>query len=225
MITAGEILADEDLDSEIDAESRDAETRVKTAVSWLERARLLQRNENETRVFPASLKVGNLQMAEEKLKAANLTEDNKRKYLRLVELLINADATEGISTDELMLQTEMPSEECVRVLQQMEQLGILSNDIVITARLRKGIANSSQDKFADVTSTEQALLDLLPELAPDADTNEWQELNLRNLCQGVKDRVGSEAIIEDLLALLRAMSQPFGNTQAVRPRQHRPAGR
>lgn len=217
VITAGEILADEDLDSEIDAESRDAETRVKTAVSWLERARLLQRNENETRVFPASLKVGNLQMAEEKLKAANLTEDNKRKFLRLVELLINADATEGISTDELMLQTEMPSDECVRVLQQMEQLGILSNDIAITARLRKGIANSSQDKFADVTSTEQALLDLLPELAPDADTNEWQELNLRNLCQGVKDRIGREAIIEDLLGLLRAMSQPFGNTQAERP--------
>lgn len=217
VITAGEILADEDLDSEIDAESRDAETRVKTAVSWLERARLLQRNENETRVFPASLKVGNLQMAEEKLKAANLTEDNKRKYLRLVELLINADATEGISTDELMLQTEMPSEECVRVLQQMEQMGILSNDIVITARLRKGIANSSQDKFANVTTTEQALLELLPELAPDADTNEWQELNLRNLCQGVKDRIGREAIIEDLLALLRAMSQPFGNTQAERP--------
>ena len=217
VITAGEILADEDLDSEIDAESRDAETRVKTAVSWLERARLLQRNENETRVFPASLKVGNLQMAEEKLMAANLTEDNKRKYLTLVELLINADATEGISTDELMLQTEMPSEECVRVLQQMEQLGILSNDIVITARLRKGIANSSQDKFASVTTTEQALIELLPELAPDADTKDWQELNLRNLCQGVKDKIGREVIIEDLLALLRAMSQPFGNTQAERP--------
>lgn len=217
VITAGEILADEDLDSEIDAESRDAETRVKTAVSWLERARLLRRNENETRVFPASLKVANLQMAEEKLIAANLTEDNKRKYLKLVGLLINADPTEGISTDELMLQTEMPSEECVRVLQQMEQLGILSNDIVITARLRKGIVNSSQDKFVHVAKIEQALLELLPELAPDADTNEWQELNLRNLCQGVKDRIGTEIIIEDLLALLRAMCQPFGNTQAERP--------
>lgn len=217
VITAGEILADDDLDSEIDAESRDAETRVKTAVSWLERARLLQRNENETRVFPASLKVGSLQMAEEKLKAANLTEENKRKYLRLVELLINADATEGISTDELMLQTEMPGEECVRVLQQMEQLGILSNDIAITARLRKGIANSSQDKFASATTTEQVLLELLPELAPDADSNEWQELNLRNLCQGVKDRICREVIIEELLTLLRAMSQPFGNTQAERP--------
>jgi len=217
VITAGEILADDDLDSAIDAESRDAETRVKTAVSWLERARLLQRNENDTRVFPASLKVGSIQMVEEKLKSANLTDDNKRKYLRLVELLINADATEGISTDELMLQTEMPSDECVRVLQQMEQLGILSNDIVITARLRKGIANSSLDKFANVAATEKALLDMLPELAPDADTNEWQELNLRNLCQGVKDQIGREVLIEDLLGLLRAMSQPFGNTQAERP--------
>ncbi len=217
VITAGEILADEELDSDIDAESRDSETRVKTAVSWLERARLLQRNENETRVFPASLKVGSLEVAAEKLKPANLSEQSKSKYLKLVELLINADATEGISTDELMLQTEMPSEECVRVLQQMEQLGILSNDIAIIVRLRKGIANSSQDKFESVVATEQALLDLLPELAPDADANEWQELNLRNLCQGVKDRAGREIIAEELLTLMRAMSQPFGNTQAERP--------
>ena len=217
VITAGEILADENLDSDIDAESRDAETRVKTALSWLERARLLQRNENNTRVFPASLKVGSLQAADEKLNGAKLSEESKRKYLRLVELLINTDATEGISTDELMLQTDMPSDECVRVLQQMEQLGILSNDIVITVRLRKGIANSSQDKFANVSDIEKALLDLLPELAPDAASNEWQELNLRNLCQGVKDRTNKEANSEDLLVLLRAMSQPFGNTQAERP--------
>ncbi|ADL55453.1 RecQ family ATP-dependent DNA helicase [Gallionella capsiferriformans] len=217
VITSGEILADEDQDSEIDAESRDAETRVKTAVSWLERARLLQRNENETRVFPASLKIGSLQLAGEKLKAANLTVDNQAKYLKIVQLLINADATDGISTDELMLQTGMHSDECMRVLQQMELLGILSNDIGITVRLRKGIANSSQDRFVQIATIEQALLDLLAERTPDSEANEWQELNLRNLCQGVKDRIGAEVITDDLLSLLRAMSQPFGNTQAERP--------
>jgi len=45
VITAKEILADEDQHSEIDAEGRDAGIRVKTAVSWLERARLLEREE------------------------------------------------------------------------------------------------------------------------------------------------------------------------------------
>jgi ATP-dependent DNA helicase RecQ len=217
VITAGEILADEDQHSEIDTEGRDAETRVKTAVSWLERARLLERNENETRVFPASLKVGNIQMAADKLKAANLTVENQAKYLKLVALLMNADATEGISTDELMLQTGMPSDECMRVLQQMELLGILTNDIVITVRVRKGIANSSQDKVTQIVAMEHALLELLAEFAPDADVTEWQELNLRNLCQGVKDRCGCNIIIDDLLLLIRAMSQPFGNTQAERP--------
>lgn len=216
VVTAGEILADDDQESNIEAESRDADTRVKTAISWLERARLIQRNENETRVFPASLKVTNMQMAEDKLKGADLSQQMREDYLKIIQLLMNSDATEGVSTDELMLQTGQSSEACVRVLQQMEKLGILSNDLVITARLRKGVVNPSQDIFSQTASVERALLDLLPELAPDADSTQWQDLNLRHLCQGVKDRCNQEILIEDLLTLLRAMSQPFGSTEAER---------
>lgn len=47
VITPGEILADDDLDVSIAAESPDADTRVKTAIAWLERARFLKRNENQ----------------------------------------------------------------------------------------------------------------------------------------------------------------------------------
>ncbi len=56
VLTPGEILADEEVEISIEPENPNADTKVKTAVAWLERSRFLQRNENHTRVFPGSLK-------------------------------------------------------------------------------------------------------------------------------------------------------------------------
>ena len=57
----------------------DADTRVKTAVAWLERARFLQRDENHTRMFPASLKVPTLDEARARLAKADLSEAMRAK--------------------------------------------------------------------------------------------------------------------------------------------------
>jgi ATP-dependent DNA helicase RecQ len=51
IITSGELLLTEDLEASFDAEDRMADTKVKTAVAWLERAGFLERNENSTNVF------------------------------------------------------------------------------------------------------------------------------------------------------------------------------
>jgi ATP-dependent DNA helicase RecQ len=63
VVTPGEILADDDLESSIEAGNPDADTKIRTAISWLERARFLERNENHTRVFPGSLKVPSMEAA------------------------------------------------------------------------------------------------------------------------------------------------------------------
>ena len=47
----------------IDIEAADATTKVTTAVAWLERSGFLKRNENNSRVFPASLRVASLEEA------------------------------------------------------------------------------------------------------------------------------------------------------------------
>src|SRR5690606_12090246 len=46
VITAGEILLDDDVDTSFSADERDAETKVVTAVAWLERGDYLKREEN-----------------------------------------------------------------------------------------------------------------------------------------------------------------------------------
>jgi ATP-dependent DNA helicase RecQ len=216
VITAGEILAEENLDTSIEAGHPDTDTKVKTAVAWLERSRFLQRNENHTRVFPASLKLPSLERIEQHLLKQNLSEEMRRKYLDVVGVILNAEEDEGISTDQLMLATGLSSEECIRILYGLEQSGILSNDIGLSVLLRKGVKEGSQDRFRRVARLETTLLELLPELAPEAAMDEWQDMQLRELCQELRRRTEQELIPDDLLALLHTMSRAFGESQAQR---------
>ncbi len=213
VITAGEILADEDLDVSIDPENPDADTRVRTAIAWLERARLLQRDENFTRIFPGSLRVNTLDDARAKLARGNLPAERIEKYLELVSLLMNAEPNEGISTDYLMQQTGLPSEECVRVLHALEQLGVLANDLQISVYLRKGIADASSKRLERVARLERKLIALLADWAPDATEDGWLELNLRLVTQRLKEDSpdgAPEVLPDEVLRLLRLLGQPFG---------------
>lgn len=211
VVTSGEILADDEVETAIEAENPDADTKVRTAVAWLEKSRFLQRDENHTRVFPGSLKVGSLEEAAQRLNRADLSDEMRRKFLELVSLLINAREDEGISTDELMMQLGLPSQECIKMLQQLDRLGILSNDVALTVLLRKGVKDSSDERFRRLAKLESALVDLLPELAPDADGGEWQEMNLRGVCQEIKTRTEVEFLPEQLLTLMRSLARPFGD--------------
>ena len=216
VVTPGEILADEAIDTRIETDNPDADTKVRTAISWLERARFLERNENHIRIFPGSLKVPNIEDAERRLSRNGLPEEVRRRYLKLILLLINARDDEGISTDELMTALGVSSQEVIRLLHQLEQMGILSNDLALTVLLRRGIANASGDRFKRLAELESALLALLPELAPNGDDGEWQDINLRGLCQELKTRNGLELIPDQLLKLLHSLARAFGEDDKSR---------
>ena len=64
--TPGEILA-EDEDGAFERDSATDDTRVRTAIAWLEEAQLLRREENLVQVFPSSLRVRTLAEARAKL--------------------------------------------------------------------------------------------------------------------------------------------------------------
>ena len=216
VVTPGEILTDDDLEGSIEADNPDADTKVRTAISWLERARFLERNENHTRVFPGCLKVPSLAEAEKRLAKANLSEDVRRRFLSLISLLINARDDEGISTDELMMALGISSNDVIRMLHQLEQMGVLSNDLSLTVLLRRGVKDASADRVSRLAAMESGLLALLPELAPQADDGEWQDVNLRGLCQELKTRSGLDLLPEDLMKLLHSLARPFGNEEGSR---------
>ena len=66
---------------------------------------LLTREENRVQVFPSSLRVSSVEEARAKLERSDITGGYRRQLLTITQALVEADADEGISTDELMAAT------------------------------------------------------------------------------------------------------------------------
>jgi ATP-dependent DNA helicase RecQ len=203
--TAGEILAEED-EGVFERDSTTDDTRVRTAVSWLEEAKLLTREENHVQVFPSSLRVASVDEARTKLSAKPMAEQYRTQLLRLVETLMEADADEGISTDELMGAAGMSAEQVRTALYDLEKLGIASNDTALTAFVHSGVARASNKRLEEAAALETALIAELRERAPDLMKGEASVLHLRHAAQHLKDAGHEHALPERLWRILRSLA-------------------
>ncbi|OQX05386.1 MAG: helicase [Desulfobulbaceae bacterium A2] len=203
--TAGEILAEED--EEVFARDRATDdTRVRTAISWLEEAELLTREENRTQVFPSSLRVASVEEAKTKLARHVMREDYRRQLLHLVEALMDADPDEGISTDSLMGVSGLSPERVRAALHDLEQLGIASNDTALTAFVHAGVERSSRKRLAEAVALEAALIDELRLAAPDLEPAASSVLHLRRMAQHLQDTGHGQALPEHVWRLVRALA-------------------
>ena len=203
--TSGEILT-EDEDRAFARDSVTEDNRVRTAVSWLEEVELLTREENRVQVFPSSLRVSSKEQAKAKLESARMTGAYRGKLLAIAEALIEADADEGISTDELMAAAGLTSEEVRGALYDLEQCGIASNDTVLTAFVHAGVRRGSQQRFAEAAALEKALIDLLRETDPDMGKGDTSPLHLRIATQRLEDEGHQHALPELLRRIVRSIS-------------------
>ncbi len=203
--TAGEILA-EDQDAGFERDSASDDTRVRTAVSWLEEAHLLTREENLVQIFPSSLKITTLDEARQKLAGKALPQSYKQQLLSIVDALICADADEGITTDELMGISGLSLEQIRKAFADLEQMGLASNDTALTAFVHIGIERSSKKRFEAAMSMEAALIDEMRQAAPDLQKGESSILHLRVASQHLKDAGHADALPETLRSLLKSLS-------------------
>ena len=203
--TAGEILG-EDEDKVFERDSATDDTRMRTAVSWLEEAVLLTREANQVQVFPSSLRVRSKAEARAKLEKACVTYAYRRQLLTICEKLIEADADEGITTDDLMAATGLTPEGVRDALYALERLGIASNDTVLTAFVHTGVARSSQKRFEEAAALERALIDLLQEMAPDMGKGDTSMLHLRLATQRLKDDGHTYALPERVRRIIRSIA-------------------
>ncbi len=217
VITAGEILRDEEVDAGFNTTDPMATTKVNTAVSMLERGDFVQRDENETRVLQVQPLVRSIDDAVEKIGKLNLSQRVRKQWLEILDAIFNSNPNEGISADDL---AELPSMgesggqtpsrglrhdtlPVMRILNDMVKAGIVEKDTLLSAYIKVRCANSSDKKLADVCALENAMIATMREEEPDAEG--WMVLSLRRVNQRLLD-LGFSSAPESLRNLLRSLS-------------------
>jgi ATP-dependent DNA helicase RecQ len=203
--TAGEILREDD-DAEFQRDSVSDDTRVRTAIAWLEEARLVSREENVVNVFPSSLRVQSLAEARAKLAGKGLFDSYQTQLLAIVEALLAADPDEGISTDVLMGVGRLGPEGVRKALFELEALGIARNDLALTAFVHVAVERSSMKRLEEAQALEAALIDQLRLASPDLGQGDASLLHLRHASQRLKDLGHASARPEMLWRLVRSLA-------------------
>ena len=203
--TAGEILG-EDEENAVERDSATDDTRVRTAVAWLEESELLTREENVVQLFPSSLRVSSIDEARQRLAKATITDAYRRPLLRIAEALIGADADEGVSTDELMAVSGLSPEGVRGAMYDLERLGIASNDMVLTAFVHSGVERSSRKRLAEAEALETALIAHMREDAPELGKGDTSSLHLRIAAQVLRDEGLADPLPERLWRIVRGIA-------------------
>lgn len=217
--TPGEIVKEEK-EQDFERDSATDDTRVKTAVAWLEEAKLLMREENRVQVFPASLLITDLKEAKKILLRADMTNERRRQLLSIVEHLINAPSEEGISTDVLAGVSGLTPPALRRALADLEALGIAKDDTNITIFVPVGIDNAARARFKAASELETDLISMLREEAPDADDGEATPFNLAVTSQTLRE-AGHTSVRPDIIeTLLRGIAQDGRDMEGGRGNIH-----
>ena len=177
VVTARELLFQEALNGRFDAQDKGEETRVKAGVNWLERASVLTRRENVTRVFSGRPLVPTLRGAFAEVEALGLAPPRIEQWKRVLAALYSA-GDEGLSADDLaVLCNELSYEDALEgglrvlsILNQMADARLVSVGQTFSAFVGKDVAESSKRKLGRWQAREEAVLSEVEEHGVDDTT-------------------------------------------------------
>ena len=170
VVTPRELLYLEACEHRFDPHTEGEETRVKAAVNWLERAGVLERRENVTRVFSGRPRRPDLASALAEVDRLDLPPPRAAVWRTVLEAVYRADE-EGLSADELAvlareLSADKPLEGGLRVLDvlfQMARAGLVTTGQTFTAFVSAGVREGSRGRFDRWSGWEQELVERLRE--------------------------------------------------------------
>src|SRR5262249_15113325 len=185
--TTGEIVREE-VEQDFERDKATDDTRVKTAVAWLEESTLLTREENRVQVFPSSLRIRTAEEAAAILSKQNIAAMRRNQLLDLVRHIMTAPPDAGVSTDELSGASGLTRGALMKAMADLETFGIATNDTAITIFMHSGVDGSSKQRFQASAAHEVALIAAMREAGPDAESGDPQQLNLAATSQMLRDQ-------------------------------------
>ncbi len=218
VITTGELLRSDHVSTSFNLDDKSADTKVKTAVAWLERGGFMERNENANQVFQGKPLFATLEEATAKLDKLQLSSHKRRQWELIIHALINADPDEGLSADLLAEQIgrEIKDEQqrngidttlVMGILNQMGDAGLVSSGLLMTAFLRPKGKNNAKSSFQKLCKLERQMVSVLQEAHPDDHEQDALPLDLRQLNQLLLDKQLDYSNPDLLRNLLKSVSE------------------
>jgi len=224
VVTAGEILRDNRVDTGFDLSDGDYDTRVKTAISWLERGGFLSREENRTSVFQGKPKFQNMDEANQRINALNLSALNKSIWTTILSALINAPSDMGLNADQICESLgkirHLPDEfrstrKIISVMHDMAEAGLIEQSLMLSAWIKQSGKGNAATTLNRVCAVEKAMLTVMAESHPHAEVDETVHLTFRAMNQKILDMGVDGTSVELIKQLLKTMSgdgKGFGNS-------------
>jgi len=218
VVTPGELLRMDETSPSLDPHDSMGPTKVATAVTWLERARFLERNQNVNHLFQGRPKVPSMAQAEATFERLKLPDETRRRWRVILRELMNADPDEGFNADDLaaMATAQGGVDEgasvleaglrVLRTLQQMSTAGLVSSGLRLSAFVRHKVTDSSTARLRVAVELERALLALMQQAHPDAEDGEWADASVRALNQQLLDQ-DLPSTPQTLVLVLRALAE------------------
>jgi ATP-dependent DNA helicase RecQ len=176
VVTPRELLFQEALVGRFDPWSHHEETRVKAAVNWLERAHVLQRTENQIRVFTGRPLLPTLVDAIAAVESLDLPPPKAQQWKAVLDRVYDA-GDEGLSADDIaVLCREMSYDDpldggvrILRILAQMVERRLLTSGQTFTAILSHGVSDSSVRRLNRWRVWEEQVLEAIEDQADDTE--------------------------------------------------------
>ena len=211
ILTSGELLRSDAMQDQhlqaLDVDEPMYDTKVKTALAWLEKSGKLRRGDNRTQVIQGKVLIDNLEQATQKIRTLKLPHAQKQKWIEILEILMQADPKELLNTDRLSLETGLEPRELLSILHSMREAGVVNHDLNMTAYVHKGVADDSTKRLQSYLSLEKAFIALMQEQEAEVGPDQPCSINLRSMSQALKDAGETEARPDRLLMLLDLLVQ------------------
>lgn len=220
VITTQELLRDEEMAGVFEKTDQSRDTRVRTAVSWLERADFLERNQNLTQVFQGRPLVKSVADAEPVIHRLNLSPQMQHLWRGILQVVFNAPSDQGLSADDIAeglfsssdqlrrLEKDLgltPAQLVIHAMHDMATAGLMDKSMMLSAFVRPKGRNSALRLLDTLSDLEIRLLKHLQETAPDAQIGEWLDLDIGRLNQRMQNH-GQHSNPVSLRNLIKGLS-------------------
>ncbi|MDQ6968629.1 MAG: RecQ family ATP-dependent DNA helicase [Mariprofundaceae bacterium] len=220
-VSSGEILrhaeAEGDLELGFDGRDYQADTKVRTAIAWLEEKKFLERKENKTGVIEGTFLIHTKEKIKACLQQQKLSEASIQTCLKVAMAVMQFHASESINVDQIAEKTGLEARDVFRKIRCLQDAKIMDHDMSLVAWLAARTRDDSKKVLHRLIELEKQLLELIQEKAQ-GDIEQAFQINIYAACHQLRETSSESNILPNDILLLLALWGQLDDLVRIMPR-------